>query len=86
MEKATQQIVQHLTANLNLNKKQIMLYNFIGGLSWGFGTVVGATVVVTILVYIGKHLGILDTLGAIFGAGSGVGQISTPTPTPPFTQ
>lgn len=33
-----------------MKKKEIMLGNFLGGLAWGFGTVIGATVVVAILL------------------------------------
>jgi hypothetical protein len=45
----TKEIHQHLTTNYYLSKKQIMVNNFIGGLCWGLGTVIGATIVVAIL-------------------------------------
>ena len=32
------------------NKKDIMVRNFLGGLAWGLGSVIGATVIVAILV------------------------------------
>jgi hypothetical protein len=48
----TPEIKKHLTANMNISKKQIMISNFLGGLSWGLGTVIGATVIVAILVAI----------------------------------
>jgi len=61
---------QHLTANANMKKRDIMLSNFLGGLSWGFGSVVGATIVVAIL------LGILRIFNFIPGLGGFTNQIS----------
>ncbi|MBI2020719.1 hypothetical protein HYS94_04905 [Candidatus Daviesbacteria bacterium] len=48
----TKQIENHLSANMNMRKRNIMMANFLGGLAWGFGTVVGASVVVAIIGYI----------------------------------
>lgn len=62
----TPQIKQHLSANMNLKKRQIILYNFLGGLSWGFGTVVGASVVVAIIGAILGSLGIISFLTPYF--------------------
>ncbi len=58
----TPQIDQHLTANGRLRKRDIILNNFLGGMAWGFGTVVGAGVVVGIIVYILRSLGVFDFL------------------------
>lgn len=57
---STPQIERHLSANMTLKKRQIILYNFLGGLAWGFGTVVGATVVVAIIGYILGLFGFFD--------------------------
>ena len=64
---ATPEIKKHLTANMNISKKEIMVGNFLGGLAWGIGSVVGASVVVGILGYILKMLGVFNTLGDLFG-------------------
>ncbi|MCL4366454.1 DUF5665 domain-containing protein [Patescibacteria group bacterium] len=48
----TPQIKKHLTANMNLSKKNIIIANFLGGLAWGLGTVIGATIVATIVIAI----------------------------------
>jgi hypothetical protein len=45
-------IVSHLTAGGYLKKRKILVNNFIGGLAWGVGSVLGATVVVAILIAI----------------------------------
>lgn len=58
----TQQIERHLSANMNMKKRQIMIANFLGGLAWGFGTVVGASVVVAIIGYFLGLFGIFDFL------------------------
>lgn len=58
----TPQINQHLNANARLNKKHIIINNFLGGLAWGFGTVVGATVIVAIIGYILSVFGFFNPL------------------------
>lgn len=58
----TKQIESHLKANMNMSKRQIMIANFLGGLSWGFGTVIGATVVAALLISILQALGVFDPL------------------------
>lgn len=58
--KVTPQVDKHLSANTNMSKKRIIIVNFLGGLSWGFGTVVGASVVVAIIGYILSLFGVLD--------------------------
>lgn len=63
MVKVTNEIQHHLTANGRLRKRDIMISNFLGGLSWGFGTVVGATVVVAILLSILQGLGYVPFIG-----------------------
>jgi hypothetical protein len=62
----TPQIESHLKANTNMRKRDIMVGNFLGGLSWGFGTVVGATLVVALLFYSLKAVGILDPFMSFF--------------------
>ncbi len=59
----TDQIKHHLSANLDREKREIMLANFLGGLSWGFGTVVGATVVVALLLWILQVINIVPFVG-----------------------
>lgn len=67
----TKEIERHLTANSWIRKRQVMLANFLGGLSWGFGTVIGATLVVALL------LGLLKVLGFVPFLGDLVTQLST---------
>lgn len=56
----TQQIENHLSANMNIKKRDILIGNFLGGLAWGVGTVIGASVVVAIIGAVLNHLGLLD--------------------------
>ena len=63
----TPQIERHLTANMNMRKRDILVGNFLGGLSWGIGSVVGASVVVGIIGYVLKALGIFTAIGNFFG-------------------
>ncbi|KKR83796.1 MAG: hypothetical protein UU73_C0003G0245 [Candidatus Daviesbacteria bacterium GW2011_GWA1_41_61] len=66
MDQVTPQIKQHLKANMTLSKKEIIVNNFLGGLFWGFGSVVGAGVVVTVIGYILNALGIFSAIGNFF--------------------
>lgn len=43
-------VIDHLTAHGFLRTRKIMLNNFLGGLAWGFGSVIGATLFVIILI------------------------------------
>lgn len=60
-------IEQHLTVNMNLSKKQIMLNNFLGGLAWGIGTVIGATFIAGSVVYTLNRMGVFNAVGSLFG-------------------
>lgn len=52
MAKVTPHIETHLRANMNMRKRDILISNFLGGLSWGVGSVIGATIVVAIILKI----------------------------------
>ncbi len=58
----TKQIIQHLSASMNLSKKDIIIGNFIGGFAWGVGTILGAIVIGAILFYTLKPLGFFDAV------------------------
>ncbi len=62
----TPHIDQHLGANMNMKKRNIILANFLGGLAWGFGTVVGATVVVAVVAWILQIFGVFEGLKGFF--------------------
>ena len=48
----TPEIRDHLTANGHLTKRRIIVNNFLGGLAWGLGSVIGATIIVALLFWI----------------------------------
>ena len=50
---------KHFSANTNLSKRQIVVGNFLGGLAWGFGTIIGASVVVAIILNLSKPFGFI---------------------------
>lgn len=62
----SEQIKNHLTANLDLRRKQIMVNNFIGGLAWGAGSVIGAGIVVAILGIFLNALGVFEPFKMFF--------------------
>jgi hypothetical protein len=62
----TPQIEKHLTANMNLKKRQIIIYNFLGGLSWGFGSVIGVSIVIAIIAWVLRLFGVFDTVSSFF--------------------
>ena len=55
----TPEIATHLMANGNLSRKTIIINNFLGGLFWGLGTVIGATLVVALLISVLRLFGFL---------------------------
>lgn len=55
-----QQFEERIKAQGDMKKKDIILNNFLGGLAWGLGTVVGATVVVALVGWILNMVGVLD--------------------------
>lgn len=50
-----------------MSRKNIIVNNFLGGLAWGFGTVIGAGALVAILIYILKVLGVFNFLAPLLG-------------------
>lgn len=82
----TPQIEQHLTANKNMSKKDIMLANFLGGLSWGFGTVVGASVVVALVAWILNLLGVFTAIGNFFAPFTNLQNLNEQLPQIPLTR
>ena len=65
----------HLTAHNFLGVRRIMLNNFLGGLSWGLGSIIGATIFLALL------LGILRTFNFVPGFNDLEKQISPAKPT-----
>lgn len=41
---------RRLTANHFLSKRKVIFLNFIGGISWGIGSVIGASIIVAIIL------------------------------------
>lgn len=44
-------------------KKEILLNNFLGGISWGLGATVGVSVIVSILIFILHYIGFIPIIG-----------------------
>lgn len=59
----TPQIEKHLKANMTMRKRDIMAANFLGGLAWGLGSVIGATVVVALLIWILSIVNFIPIIG-----------------------
>lgn len=51
---------------IHISTWRMILNNFLGGLAWGFGTVLGATVVVGLVVLIISRLGGVPLIGSFF--------------------
>ncbi len=63
----SQQIRDHLTANSYIKKKDIIIGNFLGGLAWALGSVIGATIVVAILFSMLKTINFIPIVGSFIG-------------------
>jgi len=61
--KMTKQIRSHMVARGDISKRNILLANFIGGIAWGLGTVVGATVIVALLLWILSFFNYIPVIG-----------------------
>ena len=48
---------------IHLATKRLMFNNFMGGLAWGFGTVLGATIVVALVLFILNQLDTVPFIG-----------------------
>lgn len=59
-----------LTANQGIKKRDVFLANLIGGIAWGLGSVIGATIIVTIVVWVLTALGLFDFVKDYFPQGS----------------
>ena len=68
----TPQIEKHLKANMNMRKRDIIIANFLGGLAWGLGTVIGATIIAAVIISILR----------LFNFIPGLDQILQPIPKP----
>ncbi len=49
-----------LTANQGVRKREVLLANFLGGIAWGLGSVIGATIIVALLVWVLTMVGLFD--------------------------
>ena len=49
--------------NVHLSLGKILFNNFLGGLAWGFGTVLGATIIVAIVLFIISKLNTIPLIG-----------------------
>ena len=49
--------------NVHLSLGKILFNNFLGGLAWGFGTVLGATIVVALVLFLISKLNTIPLIG-----------------------
>ena len=54
---------RRLSANSILSNKKIIAKNFLGGLAWGLGSVLGATIIVALLVGVLKVVNFVPIIG-----------------------
>ena len=48
---------------IHISTGKVVLNNFLGGLAWGFGTVLGATLVVGLVIFILSKLNSIPVIG-----------------------
>ena len=59
---ATSEIKNHLSANMQISKKDIIIGNFLGGVAWGVGTVVGAVIIGAIILWLLQPFQFFNTI------------------------
>lgn len=52
--------MKRLRANQGVRKREVLLGNFLGGLAWGLGSVIGATIIVAMMVWVLNVVGLFD--------------------------
>ncbi len=65
---ATPHIETHLNAGARMRKRDIMVGNFLGGLAWGVGSVLGATIVVGLLIWAVRSINFVPLIGGFTSA------------------
>ncbi len=70
-----------LTAYQGVRKREILISNFLGGIAWGLGSVIGATIIVAILVWVLTIVGLFDFVKDYFPQTS-YSRTQQPRPTP----
>ncbi len=50
---------------MELKKRHIIVGNFLGGLAWGVGSVLGATIVIAILVSVLRTINFVPIIGGL---------------------
>jgi len=53
---------------IHISTGKVVLNNFLGGLSWGFGTVLGATLVVALVIFVLTKLNDVPIIGDFFSS------------------
>ena len=66
---------KRLTGNQWVKKKDILFANFIGGMAWGLGSVIGATIFVALLVWLLNLIGLFDAVKQYFPRSTGFGNV-----------
>lgn len=51
------------TANFHLTKRSIIVKNFIGGIAWGVGSVIGATLILALLIGFLRTINFVPIIG-----------------------
>lgn len=60
---ARHQLIEELFQDFNRNRRQVYSMNFFRGVFFGFGTVLGGTVVVAIIIWVlGQSVGLLPPI------------------------
>ncbi|MEX0616762.1 MAG: DUF5665 domain-containing protein [Candidatus Woykebacteria bacterium] len=50
---------------VHLSTGKIMINNFLGGLAWGFGTVLGATIIAALVLFVLSKLNTVPIIGGL---------------------
>jgi len=62
-EKPLSPLIQQYETVTSSSKGKILLNNFLGGIAWGMGTIVGITLLAVILSFLGKNVNLIPYIG-----------------------
>lgn len=79
----TENMENKLTANMNISKKDIIIGNFLGGLAWGVGSVVGVALVGFAIGVALNALGVFSAIGNLFAPLNSLQELNKSLPQVP---
>ncbi|MCL5409970.1 MAG: DUF5665 domain-containing protein [Patescibacteria group bacterium] len=67
MTEMTDQIYHRFSANSTIRRRDIIFNNLLGGIAWGLGSAIGATVILALIISILRQINLVPAIGGFIG-------------------